>query len=64
MCNVVAADAWAAAATIFYAATGARLVDNGPRFLTGTTEDWHVARLAHLEHVHAQWKVRRFPHRV
>lgn len=39
-CNVIAADAWAAGAIIFFAATGFRLVDDGPTPVTGTMEDY------------------------
>ena len=56
-CNVIAADAWAAGAIICFAATGSRLVDDGPTAVTGTLEEYHTARQDHLLQVHAHWKV-------
>lgn len=57
MYNVVAADAWAAGAVIYFAATGSSLVDDGVSTPTGTLEEYQMARLDHLRQVHAQWKV-------
>ena len=58
MCNVIAADAWAAGAIIYFAATGSKIVSDGPKFLDGTEAEFHIARLAHLQEVHTRWKVR------
>ena len=57
MRNLTAADAWAAGAIIFSAATGDRLAQEGPRSWDYTEDDFHVARLAYLQQVHMEWKV-------
>lgn len=59
--NVVAADAWAVGAIIFYAATGSELVQHESED-TGEVEDYKSARVAYLLQVHAGWKVRRQLH--
>ena len=61
-CNVIAADAWAAGAVIFFAVTGSRLVEDGPTAVNGTLEEYHTARQDHLLQVHAQWKVSQIHH--
>lgn len=57
MRNLTAADAWAAGAIIFSAATGDRLAQEGPRSWDYAEDDFHVARLAYLQQVHMEWKV-------
>lgn len=54
--NVVAADAWAVGALIFYVATGSVLVLEDPED-TNEEEDYEEARLPYLQQVHAGWKV-------
>lgn len=56
--NVIAADAWAAGAVIFFAATGDTLAEEDPEIYKGTDDNYHTVRLAHLQKVHMQWKVR------
>lgn len=55
--NLIAADAWAAGAIIFFAATGGRLVQGGPQPGGGSADEYLAARLAYLQQVHVEWQV-------
>lgn len=59
-CHVVAADAWALGALVFYAATGSAVVQPDPDD-TSAMEDFLSARLSYVQQVHAGWKVRHRP---
>ena len=59
--NVVAADAWAVGAILYYAATGSEIVLEDP-LASSAGQEYKAARRAYLLQVHAGWKVKRKPH--